>query len=244
MFSVTHGTPDFDAKVTSDNKGIRPAMWISYENISLTDAEIGDLVAFGTYKQDTTVINSEGLRAYLDEPILWEVLDIQDGKKLLITKSGLVAYNYGGSTWENSKLRKQLKNYFYEEAFSEEEKNQIQETTLTNPDNDVYGTDGGNDTTDKVFILSIPEVEKYFGGSRDKENYRRATFATDYLNGAGTNGAGNNCSWYTRTPGKDPRSVAFIDYYDISPAGLINMEGCNVDVSGISISRPAVWVQP
>jgi len=245
-----YGTTDYDAKVTREDKGIRPAMWLNYENISLNDAEVGDIVAFGNYRQDTTIINDEGLRAFVNEPILWEVLDIQDGKKLLITKVGLVAYTYGDYydnqpvTWENSKLRKQLKNYFYDDAFSEEEQNMIQETTLSNPDNDIYGTDGGNDTIDKVFILSLPEVEKYFGGTRDKENYHRACFATEYLNGSGTNGAGNNCSWYTRTPGKDQRSVVFVDYYEISPAGLINMEGCDVGVQGISTSRPAIWVKP
>ena len=242
------GYVDTDAKVTNDTKGIRPAMWLSYENISLNDAEIGDTVFFGTYNQGTTVRGDDGTNHYLIEPIAWTVLDIQDGKKLLISKSGIVGYTYGDFyssapvTWENSNLRKCLNSYFYDEAFSEEDKNKIIETTITNPDNDVYGTDGGNDTTDKVFVLSVPEVEKYFGGSRDEDNPLRACYSPNEL---GTNGAGNLCSWFTRTPGKDQQTVAFIDYYEIgSKAGHINMEGTEVGVSGISAGRPVIWVQP
>ncbi|MBR3507916.1 MAG: hypothetical protein IKO03_03880 [Lachnospiraceae bacterium] len=240
--NAKRGTVDYDAKVTRDNIGIRPAMWLSYENISLKDAEVGDTVFFGTYNQGATVLGSDGLNHYLIEPIAWTVLDIQDGQKMLITKSGIVGYNYGNSPWENSHLRKCLNSYFYDEAFSEEDKSKIIETTLANPDNDVYGTDGGNDTTDKVFVLSVPEVEKYFGGSRDEDNPLRACYSPTEL---GTNGAGNLCSWFTRTPGKDQQTVAFIDYYEIgSKAGHINMEGTEGRISGISAGRPVIWVQP
>ena len=249
--SWKRGDTDSGADITSSDKGIRPAMWLSYENVSLKDAEVGDIVFFGTIEQSTRVYDDEGIYYhFLDEPIAWIVLDVQDGKKLLTSKDGIFAKTYGEIygkdpvTWETSWLRKELNSTFYDSAFSDEEKLLIKETNLTNPDNDVYGTDGGNDTTDNVFILSLPEVEKYFGGSRTEDNPRRSCYATEALNRAGTNGYGNYCSWYTRTPGQDQKSVVFVDYYNFDPLGKINMEGCDISIIGMCVARPTIWVQP
>ena len=242
------GNEDWDTEATRDDRGIRPAMWLNYENVSLADAEIGDTVVFGNFKQDHTVTNSDGTYHYIEEPVLWVVLDIQDGKKMLMTKNGIFGGAYGDQysdgTWEDSNLRSRLKSEFYDVAFSAEEKSHILETTITNPDNDVYGTDGGNDTTDYVFVLSLPEVDKYFGGARDEKNPRRGCYSLDISPAPATNGSGNYCSWYTRTPGKDEKSVVYVDYYNIEVAGTINVEGCEQDAHGICISRPVIWVQP
>ena len=71
-------------------------------------------------------------------------------------------------TWEHCSLRKWLNGAYFNETFSEEEKAAIIETRLTNADNPQYGTRGGNDTTDRIFLLSIEEAEKYFSGDADR----------------------------------------------------------------------------
>ena len=59
-------------------------------------------------------------------------------------------------------MRKWLNDEFFETAFSAEEQGRIPTTLVTAEDNAEYGTEAGNDTTDKVFLLSVSEVETYF----------------------------------------------------------------------------------
>lgn len=121
---------------------------------------VGDYILFGTYEQDDLYDNGT-------EPIEWKVLDVQDGKVLLISKYVLDAkpfHEYDEYTlWEECTLRQWLNNDFYNVAFSDADKLQIVETTLQNPDNTYRGVaEGGNPTVDKVFILSWDELIKYF----------------------------------------------------------------------------------
>ena len=43
------------------------------------------------------------------------------------------------------------------------EQKKIVDTLVRTENNSIWGTDGGNDTKDKVFLLSIEEVEEVFG---------------------------------------------------------------------------------
>lgn len=98
--------------------------------------------------------------------ILWRVLEVQNGKALIISESVLTKSTYHlvseQVTWEECDLRKYLNGEFYENTFSEQEKIRIIETKVISNDNQEYGTAGGNDTTDKVFLLSIEEANCYF----------------------------------------------------------------------------------
>ena len=97
----------------------------------------------------------------------WVVLNVQDGKALILTDSVIENRAYHSKqtdiTWENCDLRQYLNGAFYDNTFSPEEKKLIIETTVVNSDNPEYGTPGGNGTTDKVFLLSIDEVDEYMG---------------------------------------------------------------------------------
>jgi len=97
-------------------------------------------VIFGSYPQgaDGTV-----------QPIEWEVLKQEGNKALLISKNGLTQRRFDGKSnvWENSEIRRWLKNNFMNTAFTDEEKAAILKTKL--PD---VGT------TDKVFLLSSKEA--------------------------------------------------------------------------------------
>ena len=79
---------------------------------------VGNVVTFGHYEQDADESNGP-------EPIEWIVLDVQDGKALLLSKYVLDAkpyYTEGTDiTWETCTLRTWLNNYFLNNASSQEQ---------------------------------------------------------------------------------------------------------------------------
>ncbi len=124
---------------------------------SLADADIGDIVYVGKYEQDHDIDNGE-------EDIEWIVLQKEDDTVLLLSRLILDSKPYNDTlediTWENSTLRKWLNGNFYNHAFSEDERARIMKTHLENVDSNYrdqenyYNIQGGNDTSDYVFILS------------------------------------------------------------------------------------------
>ena len=151
--------------------GVRPALWISKNPepsaIVIPDpadgqaawTRDGDYIILGHYEQDGNLTNGA-------EPIEWKILSEQDGKMLLISRYILDCQPYHTVneeiTWESCSLRNWLNNGFINDAFSSDEQKLIQTTTLSNPDNPVYGIDGGNDTDDRIFCLSVDEAIQYF----------------------------------------------------------------------------------
>lgn len=88
----------------------------------------------------------------------WRVLEMSEHTALIITVDCVdnMVYNTSRSnsvTWETCSLRKYLNEDFYNE-FSDSEKSMIKDTNVTNENNFQYGTDGGNNTVDKIFLLS------------------------------------------------------------------------------------------
>lgn len=184
--------------------------------------EVGDTVALGDYHGANE----------------WLVLDKQEDKALLISKYCLDAkpYNekYEPVTWETCTLRQWLNGDFINETFSGAEKTLICDTYLQNPDNPKWGADGGNDTTDKVFLLSIDEAEKYFANDE-----ARKAKATDYakVHEIYVSIVDDGISrWLLRLPGRNSKSATFV-YND----GSINDNGSSVNSSDYGV-RPAMWV--
>lgn len=169
----------------------------------------------------------------------WLVLDKKDGKALLISKYCLDAKEYDKNennesvTWENSTLRQWLNSCFINEAFTDEEKALICGTHLQNPDNPEYGTDGGNDTTDKVFLLSIDEATRYFASDK-----ARMAEATDYAKEQGiyVSGKNGNSWWWLRSLGRNKSDTAYVDI-----GGSVRNYGSYAN-DGESGVRPAMWV--
>lgn len=108
---------------------------------AIRDAETGDSIFFGKYKQGTNSKNSA-------KPIRWVVLEKTEENVLLITKDVLQVRKFGGTTWEACELRKWLNDEFYASAFSTHEKSIIQEMITS------------KSTTDNVFCLSQAEADK------------------------------------------------------------------------------------
>ncbi len=113
--------------------------------------------SFGSYPQ-----GKNGER----EPIEWIILAKENGKALVISKYALDALPYNTErtdvTWENCSLRKWMNDTFLNNAFSAEEQAKIATTNVSADKNRLYGTNSGNSTNDKVFLLSTTEAEKYF----------------------------------------------------------------------------------
>lgn len=120
---------------------------------------------------------------------------------LLLSKYVLDAKPYNEEfedvTWETSDIRQWLNNEFYTTAFNKTEKAKIQTSLIKNEDNSEYGTSGGNDTEDKVFLLSEKEAETLF--SNDK---KRIAKATEYAEESGVYGNEEKAAWWLlRSPG-------------------------------------------
>lgn len=188
---------------------------------------VGDEVILGTWEQDG---NEENGR----ENIEWLVLEKRDNRMLLISDKCLAHKEYNSAdsdvTWETCSLRKWMNSEFINSIFNAKEKEIIQETYLPADKNPRFDTDPGNATTDRLFLLSVPEVEKYFP-SDDTKDCRAIGSVSSY----------NYVGWWLRTPGYDQSSAMYvgavfnkIDY--IGVAAYDNIIGLPICV------RPAMWI--
>ena len=150
----------------STNVGVRPALYLVPNAVELPEKEQANnttsedgYILMGHYEQDGNLDNGP-------EPIEWIVIAEEDGKLLVMSRYILdgVPYHteYTDVTWETCALRAFLNDDFYNTAFDADEQARILTTTVTNPDNARMSVPGGNDTEDKIFLLSMEEVEKYF----------------------------------------------------------------------------------
>ena len=152
----------------------------------------------------------------------WLVLEVQGKKALLLSKYVLERRAYHESSkdiaWEESDIRSYLNGEFYD-SFTEQDKAQIVETQVINNDNPWFGTAGGNDTTDKVFLLSLEEVVKYFGDSGPGKEHQE-------------------CSWWLRSPGIDNGDAA-----NVRSDGFLRTHGRSMTLADCGV-RPAMWINP
>ena len=172
----------------------------------------------------------------------WRVLDIQDGKALILSERVIEKRLYHSSwaavTWETCTLRQYLNGEFYN-SFSTEEKARIAETRIPNNNNPWYGTNGGNVTNDRIFLLSIEEVVKYFGDSGQLRNRpSNSAYINDKYNSAriAQDGNGGASWWWLRSPGINSFYAASVD-----SDGSIYINRVNVVYGGGGI-RPALWL--
>ncbi|MPW25439.1 LPXTG cell wall anchor domain-containing protein [Alkalibaculum sp. M08DMB] len=148
---------------------------------------------------------------------LWRVLD-KSGFLFSEEFLGMRAYNntYNSITWEGCTLRAYLNGTnnaggagtLLGNTFTTAEQGAINLSTVTNENNPVYGTLGGNDTTDKLFLLSLAEVNNATYG-----------FGSHFTKSA-------LYWWWLRSPGFNGMYGA-----EVSHSGFVNVEGLLVDNS-------------
>ena len=180
---------------------------------------VGETIVFGSYEQDNNLSNGK-------EGIEWIVLHKENSRVLVVSKRILDHYKYNDSlsyvTWENCSLRKWLNETFLQTAFSSSEQKKIPTVTVRADKNPYHSTNSGNDTQDKVFLLSITEANTYFP---DKKS--ASASLTAYAKGRD--------DWWLRTPGEsNKRAVRVLS------GGLVAENGAEVTILlGI---RPAIWI--
>lgn len=203
----------------------------------MEEVRIGSLLPFGEY--------------------IWRVLDMQGNKALMITEHIIEQRPYHDAykeiTWAECALRKYLNGEFYD-RFNEADQSRIIPVLNKNPDNQWYGTPGGADTQDSVFLLNLDEVCTYFGDSRsklynkgknqrywferkDENNSKRLARLLDKKEWAWW--------WWLRSPGRVNIKAAYIWGTD----GTIGIQGNNILKGNISDGkctggvRPALWLK-
>ena len=187
----------------------------------------GATIKFGSYPQ-----TADGAV----QPIEWLVLEVKEGKALLLSKYGLNVkpfnIKYKRITWEECSLRKWLNEDFYNKAFTSEQQMQIAETKVKAEKNPEYSTNQGNDTVDRVFLLNIQEAYKYFQTSE-----ARKTPPTEYAvrQGAYRSDSGQ-CWWWLRSSGCNSCSAA-----TVRTDGDVRENGNNVNNDHNAV-RPALWL--
>ena len=195
---------------------------------SLQNIKEHQYIIFGAYQQDNNTANGK-------ENIEWLVLEVKDGKALVISKYALDCKQYNTNdtdvTWEACTLRRWLNNDFLGAAFSADEKAMIPTITVSSDKNPEYSTNPGNATQDQVFLLSITEANKYFSSDR-----ARQCEPTDF---AVANGAresdGGNCCWWLRSPGFAQNYGESVDIDgDVGLCHYVTFENYAV--------RPALWI--
>ena len=193
--------------------------------------KIDDSVFLGRYQQNA---NDSNMRP----PIEWVIKDFNEEAIFLVSKKCLEMKAYNNEmdkpiTWAESSLRKWLNQYFYQYAFSDEEKNCIIEKQLENENNYESGAPGGKVTNDKIFILSASEAEHYFPTVSERVAYGTQIANLQNMSECESDGL----KWWLRTPG----------YYDYRASIIV--ESGRIDHHGYSASRgflavrPAMWVK-
>lgn len=199
-----------------------------------TDVIVGSRIKFGEYN--------------------WKVIDIKNNKILIISEDVIkirMCYDKEGkeAKWETSSIRQWLNIDFYD-TFKEQDKERITLTTNINEKNKWYMLNDKlnniehNNTQDKIFLLSLSEIIKYFGDSGQLNELPE--------NSSGINDQFNKdriayynekpVSWWLRTPVYDsdyPAVATVNDHGEIYGVHITHiLVGRGTDI-GI---RPAIWI--
>lgn len=207
-----------DAKACKLNK-------YGFENI-----KVGDIIKLGNYQQ--TASNNK-------EPIKWKILKVENKKALLISQYTIEykAYNENSeaTSWEKCSLRQWLNNAFINSAFSRDEQDIIQLSKIEADINPRYKTNQGNNTEDKVFLLSIKEVEKYI-----EDNSDRYCIPTKYV-------VDNIESSFSNTYIRHWWWLRSLGYGRFNKCAAIVLNSGSIDFTGVYVNncgcvRPAMWI--
>lgn len=195
-----------------------------------------DCVYFGNYWQNDT--NGDGKADSDDEktPIKWRVLST-DGEDVFLMADKCLDFQSGtGGDWERSELRKWLNESFYNNAFTTSEKSAIRDTEIVNARNPKWGTSSGNDTVDRVYLLSVYEaMNPEYGFSADSKNSNTRTAAkTDFAK----NGVSYGGYYWLRTMGIATYGATYVDM----ERGYVSCEGDNGEesIAGDGFVRPVL----
>lgn len=204
-----------DQTTYTDTDGTR--FFCKSKKETVWDSEIGD------YRLKVTN------KYFKYEPIKWRVLSVNDNDALIMADCLVDVQTFDSSTkstWESSSIRKWLNESFLNRAFTDEEQAAIIKSIIANNPNSYWKTESGNDTADKVFLLSEQEAMSDVYGFTDTitASENRTVLNTDFAENGGE--AEWSCSenWWLRTSGYSDSYAA-----NVRGDGYISQYGQSAD---------------
>lgn len=178
-------------------------------------------------------------------PMPWIVLDKKDGKALVISKYIIDCQAYHNIFykvhWKDSSACKWLNREYAERYFTDEEKERIHPVHIAMEEDTLYMEKTENTTENRLFFLSMAEVEKYFR-TEDDRRARITSFGKRKIMWATFD---EYAHWWLRTYSKDPVGAShvkldgkltvhggtilsngydeFYDHFGVRPAMYINL---------------------
>jgi len=238
--------------------GIRPALWLDlqYSSPSTVSHKQTQMQQIPSTRQSTLDVVHELKPKNITHRVgnimrfgsfEWRILEIQGDRALLLSDKVVERRKYHDRheaiTWADCTLRQYLNGSFLN-SFNEAEKFRIIDTSIVNWEHPSYGTGGGEDTIDKIFMLSIDEVVNYFDdNSKLAMEFieRYGTFVEKACVAHDVNGAAS--WWWLRSPGEisfaKPLGEISKTTSVISPDGTLR--SCDAITSNIDV-RPALWL--
>ena len=237
---LTHKTDRTGVDVSSYVEENYPGLYTLYEDgkIDLKGEAKRDTIVLGSYELEYAVRENKGYKKTEKMPLEWEVLEYSaDGTKALVISKYIIchrAFDDSSLLWEKSDLRRWLNSDFYNEAFTEDEQTAIRLSDIEHEDMFLKG----NDTQDRIFLLSVNDVNEYFTSDYDRLGYY-IDMVTD--------------SWWVR---EDNRSEDYYDGWDsfdwdeeyepdahptVSDCGRTDSDECDIDYDFIGV-RPSFWI--
>ena len=210
-----------------------------------------DCIYFGNYWQNDT--NGDGKADQNDkkQPIKWRVLSVNGDDAFLLADQNLDVKPYNEEamdvTWATCTLRTWLNDTFLNTAFTSAEQATIKNTTVVNEDNPYYGTNGGVDTTDKVYLLSIAEASNTdygFNGKFNTVSETRVATNTAYVAGKdGTSAVGEADFWDLRSPGGDSIDSSYVgsNGWGMGSGGVVYFDGMVRPALHLNFSSSTLW---
>ena len=191
------------------------------------NVEVGQTIRFGSYEQDNDTSNGK-------EEIEWIVLAKEENRMLVTSKYALDSKQYNEEnedvSWKTCTLRKWLNQTFINSAFDEKEKKSIALTKLKSDLNPKY------DTEDKVFLLDLEEIERYYSSMQARILQPTAyAFSQDTQVSHDDTAIPKECTWWVRVSDGYVHDIGGI-YPDGSHQGPIW-------VISVCAVRPAMWIK-
>lgn len=265
-------TKDYDSTGNSDITNWGYVYFGSYPQTEVTGAALSKAIVNASYnengdawvngvkyrrlrKSDTNYNEYFGEKEYRYfkwERIRWRILKKNSDTLFLMADKGLDCKCYNDKripvTWESCSLRGWLNEEFYSTAFSVDEQNVILRQDVVNQENPIFGTNGGNQTKDKIYLPSFEEMtNETYGFCPDMNHYSasRRLWPSDYAHVRGalgyytdstTTDGYDGCVWWLRTPGEGTSfamegridgniySSAYVSYLNVSVAPVLHID--------------------
>lgn len=256
-------------------ESVRAATTLNNPRTSSDGVVTYDCVYFGNYWQEDTNGDGKADKQDAKQPIKWRVLSVDGNDAFLIADKNLDMQRYNTSstsvTWETCTMRSWLNGYdssrnsygtdysgngasFIGNAFTAGEQNAILNTTLENADNSYYGTVGGNETTDKVFLLSEEDIANPAYGFFNYElkngngnpvgkigdysiyDYAKLRYNTGFAKGSDTASGATWTSeigtewWWLRSPGDYSDNAMLVFHF-----GVVAQDGYRVYFDNLAV---------